>query len=115
MQKKFARFKYCLYLCNVKQKQQHSNNGQASRKVAEFMKQNRFRICSNRDYKIEVFDCRNKLITVIRDSGYYNMSQIFNDVAYKCMGSPRVPKYVTISCEETEEWGKYTMKGTKIL
>lgn len=79
------------------------------------MKQNRFRICPNRDYIIHVSDKANKLITTIRDSGYYNMSQIFNDAAYKCMGSPRVPKYVNIVCEETDEWGMYTISGTKIL
>ena len=79
------------------------------------MKQNRFRIHTNRDYIIHVSDKADRLITTIRDNGYYNMSQIFNDVADKCMGSPRVPKYITISCEETEEWGMYTISGTKIL
>lgn len=79
------------------------------------MKQNRFRIHHNRDYIIHVSDKANKLITTIRDSGYYNMSQIFNDAAYKCMGSPRVPKYVNIVCEETDECGMYTISGTKIL
>ena len=78
------------------------------------MKQRRFRISSNRDYKIEIFDCRNKLITVIRDSGYNNKEHILNDAAIKSIG-PRTPRYVCISCEETGQSGMYLINGKKIL
>lgn len=79
------------------------------------MKIRRFRINPNRCYTIHVADKEKNLIATIRDNGYYNMSQIFNDVANKCMGSPQVPKYVNIICEETEEWGMYTINEKKLL
>ena len=91
------------------------NNGKASRKVTEFMKQQRFRIHPTRDYVIHVSDNKNRLITTIRDNDYYSIQQIIRDAWRVCYNSPQKAKYITISCEETGEWGMYTMKGTKIL
>lgn len=78
------------------------------------MKQRRFRIHPSRDYVIHVCDSEKNLIATIRDSGFYNIQQILNEAARVGMG-PRTPKYITISCQETEEFGIYGMGGKRIL
>lgn len=79
------------------------------------MRQQRFRIYPTRDYVIHVSDNKDRLITTIRDNNYYNMNEIIRDAWRNCYNSQQKAKYITISCEETGEWGMYTMKGTKIL
>ena len=86
-----------------------------SRKVTEFMKQIRFRIHPSRVYIIHISDNKDRLITTIRDDNYNNMQEILRDAWRVCYDSLQKPKYITISCEDTGEWGMYTMKGTKVL
>ncbi len=79
------------------------------------MKQRRFRIIPTRDYHIEILDGKDKLITSIIDSGFCNKQQMLKVAANKCQGSHWKPKYVYISCQETNEWGMYNMQGKKLL